>query len=379
MGPEKPVPGNDDVKLCLNKNVWIDKPSRKTMKAFVMMGIGEAGFVEKPIPQAGPNDAVIKTTAALVCTSDCHLVAGTIGERFNLTLGHEAVGVVYQIGEAVRGFSIGDRVAVNAITPCFQCHSCQRGNHSQCRGPLGGWKLSHLKDGVFAEYFHVNHAEANLAPIPAGVSDEAALYTTDMMSTGFKGVEEARIPIGGAVAIFAQGPVGLMATAGARLLGAGLIIAVDKRPNRLALSKYYGADITLNFTEVDPDEEILDLTGGIGVDASLEAIGSQMALDSCVRVTRPGGTIVNLGIHSDGETVDILESPAGMGIKDLTIRTVLCPGGKERMQRLLRLIEMKRIDPTRLTTHRFAFDELDTAFEMMRTKEDDIIKPLIMF
>ena len=239
--------------------------------------------------------------------------------------------------------------------------------------------MAHTKDGCFAEYFHVNNADANLTPIPDSVSDEAACYTTDMMSTGFKGVEEAQIPIGGSVAIFGQGPVGLMATAAARLLGAATIIAVDKRPNRLKLSKFFGADITLNFTEVDPDEEILDMTDGIGVDASLEAIGSQMALDSCVRVTRSGGNIVNLGIHSDGPTIDVLNTPRSVETKALTIRSILCPGGKERMQRLLKLIDMKRVDPTKLTTHSFKFHELNKAFEMMGTKDDDIIKPLIVF
>lgn len=349
------------------------------MKAFVMFGIGGVGFVEKPIPRPGPNDAIIKTTAALVCTSDCHVVAGTIGEIPGLTMGHEAVGVVHEIGEAVQTVKRGQRVAVNATTPCYSCHACQRGYTSQCNGLLGGWKMSHTKDGVFAEYFHVNSADANLAPIPDTVSDEAACYVSDMMSTGFKGIEEARIPLGGTVAIFAQGPVGLMATAAAHLLGAATIIAVDKRPNRLELSKYYGADIILNFTEVDPDDEILDLTEGIGVDASIEAIGSQMALDSCIRATRPGGTVVNLGMHSDGTSIDILNNPLDIKMKALTIRSVLCPGGKERMKRLLRLIEMGRVDPTQLTTHRFGFCDLENAFEMMRTKDDDIIKPLIVF
>ena len=351
----------------------------KTMKAFVMKRIGEVGFFEKPVPVAGPNDAVIKTTAGLVCTTDCHTVNGSIGERTDLTIGHEAAGTVCAIGKEVRSVKIGDRVAVNAITPCYRCHPCQRGDTSQCGGVLNGWKFSNIKDGTFAEYFHVNDADANLALIPDSVSDEEACYASDMMSTGFMGVEKARIPIGGTVAIFAQGPIGLMATAGARLLGAGLIIAVDKRPNRLKLSKWYGADIALNFTEVDPEEEIMDITDSIGVDACIEAIGSQMAFDSCIRVTRPGGNIVNLGIHSDGDFVDIPRTAWGMGMKEQTILSVLCPGGKERMLRMMRLIEMKRVDPTKLTTHRFHFDQLDVAFEMMAAKVDNIIKPLIQF
>ncbi len=349
------------------------------MNAFVMLAVGETGFVRKPLPQPGPNAAVIKTSVALVCTSDCHVVNGSVGKRFNLTLGHEATGVVHRIGMAVSSVKIGDRVAVNAITPCMCCHACQRGYSSQCGGQLGGWKLSHTQDGVFADYFLVDDADANLAPIPKGVSDEAACYTTDMMSTGFAGAEAAQIPLGGTVVIYGQGPVGLMATVGARLQGAGRIIAVDKRPNRLALSKSYGADIILDFTEVDPDEAIMDITQGVGVDAAIEAIGSQMAFDSCMRVARSGSTIVNIGIHSDGDAINILNSGWHRGLGEVTIRSILCPGGKERMLRLMRLIANRRVDPTYMTSHSFRFDQLDQAFELMATKEDDVIKPLICF
>lgn len=289
------------------------------------------------------------------------------------------MGIVYRRGSEVRAVSEGDRVAVNAITPCFRCAPCQQGATSHCGGLLGGWKLSHLKDGVFAEYFHVNDAEANLALVPDSISDEAACYATDMMPTGLRGAELADIPLGGAVAIFGQGPVGLMATAGARLRGAGLIIVVDKRPNRLELAKAFGADITLDFTAVDPDEEIMEITRGVGVDAALEAIGSQMAMDSCLQTTRPGGTIVNLGIHSDGDTIDLPNDAWGRGMSDKTIRSVLCPGGRENMKRMMRLIETGRIDPTKLTTHTFRFDQLEKAFGMMSKKADNIIKPLILF
>jgi isopropanol dehydrogenase (NADP+) len=349
------------------------------MNAFVMRAVGETGFMRKPIPRPGLNDAVVKTRVALVCTSDCHVVNGSIGKRFNLTLGHEATGVIHRLGEAVHSVRVGERVAVNAITPCYQCHHCQRGYPSQCGGLLGGWKLSHSRDGVFADYFLVNDADANLALIPDEISDEAACYATDMMSTGFAGAEAATIPLGGSVAIYGQGPVGLMATAGARLQGAGQVITVDKRANRLALSRFYGADTTIDFTEVDPDEAIMDLTRGVGVDAAIEAIGSQMALDSCVRVTRPGGVIVNIGIHSDGNAISILGSGCRTGVSAVTMRSILCPGGKERMARLLRLIANRRVDPTRMTTHTFGFDQLDRAFALMTTKEEEVIKPMIRF
>jgi threonine dehydrogenase-like Zn-dependent dehydrogenase len=351
----------------------------ETMQAFVMHGIGKVGFMEKPVPDPGPTDAIIKTTKALICTSDTHTVAGAIGERTDLTLGHEAVGVVAKVGSAVRGVQEGDRVAVNAITPCYTCMNCLRGYSSQCQQLLGGWKFANMKDGVFATYFHVNHAEANLAPIPEAVPDEVAVYTTDMMSTGFVGAEHANIPIGGTVAIFAQGPVGLMATVGARLLGAGLIIAVESVPQRQNLARHFGADVVIDFTQQDPVQAILDLTGGQGVDASIEALGAQATFAACIEVTRPGGTISNVGYHGHGEYVQIPRLAWGVGMSDHTIRTALCPGGKERMQRLLRLLEMGRVDPTPLTTHTYPFAELARAFHMMQAKEEGIIKPLLLF
>ncbi|MEO8328340.1 MAG: NAD(P)-dependent alcohol dehydrogenase, partial [Nitrospirota bacterium] len=339
------------------------------MKAFVMKRIGEVGVMEKPIPDPGPNDAIVKTTAALVCTSDIHTVAGSIGERGNLTLGHEAVGVVHKLGHAVKGFREGDRVVVNAITPCYLCENCLRGYTSQCTEMLGGWKFANVKDGNMAEYFHVNSAQANLAPIPASLTDEQALYCTDMMSTGFMGAEHANIPIGGSVAIFAQGPVGLMATVGAKLLGAGLIIAVETVPHRQELAKRFGADVVIDFKNQDPVTAILDLTDGLGVDAAIEALGLQVSFEGCIKATRPGGTISNIGYHGDGEFVEIPRAAWGVGMGDKTIRTGLCPGGAERMKRLMRLLVMGRVDPTPLTTHRFNFSEVEKAFSMMKTKE----------
>lgn len=349
------------------------------MKAFVMKSIGEVGFVEKPIPEPGHNEAVIKTTHALVCTSDVHTVHGAIGERENITLGHEAVGRVHALGSEIPHVDEGDLVAVNAITPCYKCTNCLRGYTSQCTETLGGWKFANVKDGIFAEYFHVNNAEANLAPIPEAVSAEAAVYTSDMMSTGFVGAEHADIPIGGTVAVFAQGPVGLMATKGARLQGAGFVIAVESVEKRKELAREYGADVVVDFTEVDPVEEIMRLTDNQGVDAAIEALGAQETFEACVKATRPGGTISNIGYHGEGEYVKIPRAEWGVGMSDQTIRTALCPGGKERMGRLMRLIERGRVDPTLMTTHTFPFDQVEEAFRMMETKEDGIIKPLILF
>lgn len=350
------------------------------MRAFVMKRIGEVEFTEKPRPtDPGPSGAIIEATRGLVCTSDTHTVKGAIGERENLTLGHEAVGIVDRLGSEVKSVKEGDRVAVNAITPCFHCDNCVRGYTSQCTEMLGGWKFANVKDGVFADYFHVNSAEANLAPIPASVPDEQAVYTCDMMSTGFAGAENADIPMGGTVAVFAQGPVGLMATVGARLQGAGLVIAVETVPKRKELAKHFGADEVVDFEQQDAVEAILELTNGQGVDSSIEALGGRATFEMCIRVTRPGGTISNVGYHGDGEYVKIPRQAWGAGMSDKTIRTALCPGGKVRMRRLLRLLETGRVDPIAMTTHKFAFEDVERAFHMMDTKEDGIIKPLIKF
>ncbi|HKY31105.1 MAG TPA: NAD(P)-dependent alcohol dehydrogenase [Candidatus Polarisedimenticolia bacterium] len=349
------------------------------MRAFVMKGLGKVGFMEKPIPEPGPNDAVIKTTKALVCTSDVHTLHGAIGERKDLTLGHEGVGVIARLGRAVAGFKEGDRVAVNAITPDFRCDNCQRGYTSQCRGALGGWKFSNTKDGVFADYFHVNDAAANLAPLPGDVSDDVAVYCCDMMSTGFMGAEHAGIPLGGSAAVFGVGPVGMMAVAGARLLGAGLVIAVERVPKRQELARRFGADVIVDFSKVDAAQEILRLTGGEGVDGAIESLGAQATFEACVKATRPGGTISVVGYFGEGEFVKIPRVEWGVGMADKTIRTGLCPGGRERMMRLIRMLQNRRVDPAPMTTHRFPFDQLERALEMMTTKEDGMIKPLISF
>jgi len=230
-----------------------------------------------------------------------------------------------------------------------------------------------------AEYFHVNEAQANLAPIPPGLPDEKAVYCADMLSTGFMGAEHANIPIGGTVAVFAQGPVGLMATAGAKLLGAARVIAVENVPKRQDLARRFGADEIVDFRKQDPVATILQLTGGEGVDSAIEALGSEATFSNCIRVTRPGGTISNVGYHGHGEVLPIPRLEWGVGMGDKTIRTGLCPGGAERMKRLMRLLLAGRIDPTPLTTHRFKFDQIEKAFRMMQTKEDGMLKPLITF
>ncbi|MFP3872122.1 MAG: NAD(P)-dependent alcohol dehydrogenase [Candidatus Natronoplasma sp.] len=349
------------------------------MKAFVMREIGEVDTIDKEKPKAGPNDAVIKPTKGLVCTSDVHTVKGAIGEKEDLTLGHEAVGIVEEIGEEVDMFEPGDRVAVGAITPDWGSDAAQTGHPSQSKQPLGGWKFANVKDGVFADYFHVNEADANMAHIPEGVSDEEATYVTDMMSTGFSGAEIANIPIGGTVAVFAQGPVGLMATKGAQLQGAGTIIAVESVEKRKKLAKKYGADEIVDFTEVNTVEKIMELTDGDGVDSAIEALGMNETFKQCIEVTKAGGTVSNIGYHGEGEYIQIPREGWGVGMSEITINNMLCPGGKVRLTRLLRLLDRGKVDPTHMTSHTFKFDDIEEAFYLMKTKEDGVIKPLIDF
>jgi threonine dehydrogenase-like Zn-dependent dehydrogenase len=349
------------------------------MKAFVMKEIGAVGFMEKPIPDPGPNDAIVQTRAALICTSDSHTVSGGVGPRTNLTLGHEAVGVVSEVGSAVEAFRPGDRVLVGAITPNWGDRASQAGHSSQSKAPLGGWKFSNTKDGIFAEYFHVNEADANMAKIPDSVPDEMAVYCADMLSTGFMGAENGNIPIGGTVAVLAQGPVGLMATAGARLQGAGLVIGVESVSRRKKLAREYGADVVVDFSTEDPVDRILELTDGQGVDTAVEALGADVTFQTAVKVTKPGGTISNTGYYGEGEYVRIPRVEWGVGMAEKTIATGLCPGGRLRMERLLRVLEAKRLDPTLMTTHRFRFDEMERAFEIADKKLEDVVKVLITF
>jgi isopropanol dehydrogenase (NADP+) len=352
----------------------------EVMKTFTMLEVGKTAIVEKPVPTPGPNEALVRTTAALICTSDVHTVRGALPVDNGRTLGHESVGVVAALGSAVSGFTEGQRVAVNAVTPCFQCSNCQKGFTSQCGGLLGGYKYTAQVDGNMAEYFLVPAAEANLAPIPEDLSDDAAVYACDMLSTGFMGAEHAQITLGDTVVVFAQGAVGLSATIGARLLGAGRIIAVESVPERIALSKQFGADHIVDFTQGDVVEQIMDITGGAGADAAIEALGLPATFEAGLACLKAGGTLSNVGYHGENPAPLQLDLMAfGLGMGDKTIRTGLCVGGSDRMRRIFTLMTTGKVDPTPMTTHSFAFDDVEHAFTLMENKEDHIIKPLITF
>ena len=345
----------------------------RTMKAVVFKGKDAIAVEEVPRPRAGFGEAVIRITATTICGTDVHIVRGEYPVRPGLILGHEPVGVIDELGGGLEGlYDVGQRVIVGAITPCGQCFYCLNDARSQCGGPLGGWRFGNTINGAWAEYLLVPDARANLAPIPAGLDDEDVLMCPDIFSTGLSGVESGNVRVGDSVAIFAQGPIGLCATVGARLRGAALIIGIDGSPERLEVSRRFGASVTLNINDGDPIPEIKRLTDGRGVDVAIEALGQQQTFENALKATRPGGTVSSLGVYS-GKLVAPYETiHAGLG--DQKIVTTLCPGGKERMRRLMAMIINRRVDLSPLVTHRFALDDIEEALDLFSHQRDRVLK-----
>ncbi len=344
------------------------------MKANVFRGPGKFGLEEKPMPRAGYGEAVVRVRLTTICGTDIHIVKGEYPVEPGLTIGHEAVGVIHELGPGLTGYEVGQRVLMGAITPCGQCEPCLGGHTSQCGGALGGWKFGNTIDGTQAQYVRVPNAQANLAPVPDGLSDEDVLLLSDIASTGFGAAESGGVRLGDTVAIFAQGPIGLCATLGARLMGASEIIAVDPDPKRLEMSKRFGASKTLQ-SSPDVAAKIHKLTGGRGVDIAIEALGLQETFENALRVLKPGGTLSSVGVYSGHLKIPLEGFAAGLG--DHTIVTTLCPGGKERMRRLMRLVEARRIDLTPLFTHAFPLEEISRAYDLFASHAEGVLKVAI--
>lgn len=346
------------------------------MKAATFVEPGRIVLEEKSIPRVGPRDALLRVTTTTICGTDVHILKGEYPVARGLTMGHEPVGVIEELGSAVSGYNIGQRVIAGAITPCGQCHACLDGNQAQCGGKaMGGWRLGNTIDGCQAEYVLIPEAAANLAPIPDGLTDEQVLMCPDIMSTGFGGAERGRIRIGDTVAVFAQGPIGLCATVGARLSGATWVFTVDGLNERLIVSRQLGADQTINFKKQDPVTAIMEATDGRGVDVAIEALGTQGTFESCLRVLRPGGVLSSLGVYSGKLTLPLDAFAAGLG--DYTVVTTLCPGGKERMRRLMNVLESGRADLRMLVTHRFTLDRIEDAYDLFANQRDGVLKVAI--
>jgi threonine dehydrogenase-like Zn-dependent dehydrogenase len=352
------------------------------MMAAAFIEPGRIALEDKPIPDVGANDALIRITTTTICGTDVHILKGEYPVAPGLTVGHEPVGIVQKLGRNVQGYEEGQRVIAGAICPSGYSNACLDGLHSQDGQsaphglkPLGGWRFGNTIDGSQAEYLLVPDAMANLAMVPEALTDEQVLMCPDIMSTGFAGAEAANIKIGDTVAVFAQGPIGLCATAGARLRGATTIIAVESVPERIQIAEHLGADVVVNFSKTNAVDEIMRLTQGRGVDAAIEALGRQSTFEACLKVLKPGGTLSSLGVYSDDLTIPLNAFHAGLG--DNKIVTSLCPGGKERMRRLMNVVASGRIDLKPLVTHRFSLERIVEAYDLFANQRDGVLKVAI--
>jgi threonine dehydrogenase-like Zn-dependent dehydrogenase len=352
------------------------------MRATIFVEPGRIVLGEKPVPDVGPLDALIRITTTTICGTDIHILKGEYPVRSGLTIGHEPVGVIEKLGSAVTGYQEGQRVIAGAITPSGTSNASLSGCHSQCGAgtkhgwkAIGGWRFGNTIDGAQADFLLVPDAMANLAPIPDGLTDEQVLMCPDILSTGFSGAQSGKVRIGDTVAVFAQGPIGLCATAGARLMGAARIIAVESVPARAEVSRTMGADEVVDFTREDPVAAIMKLTDGRGVDVAIEALGRQQTFEWALRVLRPGGTLSSLGVYSSDLIIPLDAFAAGLG--DNRIVTTLCPGGKERMRRLMAMVESGRVDTGALVTHRFSLDDIETAYDLFGHQRDGVLKVAI--
>jgi alcohol dehydrogenase len=317
-----------------------------------------------PVPTPGPAQALVKMRLSTICGSDIHIIdelpvpAGT-------PMGHEAVGEVADAGEGVVGFKQGDRVVASCLFGCGTCSRCQEGSLQVCERytPLN------LLFGCQGEYYLVQNPDLNMAKVPDDLDDEGALFATDIMSTGFAAIENAELRFGDSVAIFAQGPVGLCATAAARARGAGFIIAVESVPERVIAAKRLGADAI-----VDPAKAvdgIMTLTGGKGVDVSVEALGHQTTLENAARVTRFGGTLSSVGVYGAFPSVSI---PTDGTFLHRRIVTTLCPSGSERLRRMMDLVRFGKVDLRALLTHRTTLADTPEGYELFRARKEGVIK-----
>jgi alcohol dehydrogenase len=348
------------------------------MRACVKPANGKVEIVDLPVPEPGPGEIIVKTTMATVCGSDMHFLDEFPNEMLGalfvgsvlpqgLLMGHEGVGTVHAVGEGVTKFREGDRVMASCLVGCGKCRECMVVDHSVCTG--GGRVLF----GCQAEYYKVPFADVNGAKVPDGVSDEMALLATDILSTGFGAIERGEAGFGASVAIFAQGPVGLCATAGARARGCGMIIAVDALPERLEMSKRFGANVVINPKDEDPVAKIMTITGGKGVDVAVEAVGTQATFEACTKAVRRGGVVSSVGVYG---LTPMLSMPTFTAPSFLhrKVVTTLCPSGSARMEDMLSLIDNAKIDLHPLFTHRLTLDETPKAYDLFRSKAEGVLK-----
>ena len=330
------------------------------MKALVYHGPGQKAWEEVPDPVVeADTDAVVRVDAVTICGTDLHILKGDVPEvTRGRILGHEAVGTVTAVGPGVRRVKLGDRVLVSCITACGSCRFCREARYGQCTGG-GGWILGHLIDGTQAECVRVPFADTSTYPVPVGPADEDVLMLADILPTGYEvGVLNGRVSPGDVVAVVGAGPIGLSAISGSRLYSPSHVVAIDLADSRLDAAKGFGADVVVNSTREDPWEVVSQLTGGLGADVSMEAVGVPAAFELTARLARPGGHIANIGVHGEPATLH-LES---LWIRDVTITTGLVDTFSTPT--LMRLLTSGQVDASRFVTHHFALDHFMEAYEV---------------
>jgi alcohol dehydrogenase len=351
------------------------------MLSCVKTAMGKVEMADIPIPTPGPGEIVVKTTLATVCGSDIHFLDEIPTEILmflypslvrrlpslpGLPMGHEGVGTVHAVGEGVTRFQPGQRVIASFDIGCGKCLQCHTGDYTICTG--GGECLF----GTQSEYYAVPFADINATKVPDDVSNEQALLATDIMSTGFAAIERAEMKIGDSVAIFAQGPVGLCATAGARARGAGLVITVESVPERIEASKKFGANVVINPKEKDPAPEIISLTNGQGVDVAVEAVGLQVTFEQASRAVRRGGTISSVGVYG---ILPQLSMPTNApSFYNRKVVTTLGPSGFNRLNHLLDIVRYGKVDLSPLFTHRMKLSQAPEAYELFRERREGVLK-----
>ena len=347
------------------------------MRAFAYLGNGTAAWIETDRPKATGFDAVVRPLMVAPCTSDVHNVAINCLKP-NRILGHEGVGQIVEVGELVRDFKVGDVVAIPPVPPDWRTVPSQLGAHQHCSGLITGQKLSNSEDGLFAEFALIRDVDANCARIPDGVSLEAALMAADMLNTGLYGAELAEVQPGDTVVVMGIGPVGLMAVAGARLRGAGRIIAIGSRPHCVELARFFGATDIVYYKDGNVERQVHALTDKKGADCVICAGGGDDALGQAVAMARWGGTIGNVNYFTTYGDLLLNNVRYGFGMGNKTIRGGECPGGRARMEKLLNLLKYDRVDPTPLITHRFqGLDQVEDAFRLMAAKPPELVKTIV--
>ncbi|MFU0790196.1 MAG: zinc-dependent alcohol dehydrogenase family protein [Virgibacillus proomii] len=329
------------------------------MKALIYRGAGKKEWTEKEKPAIQEaTDVIVKITKTTICGTDLHILKGDVPAVENgRTLGHEGVGIVEEVGDSVKNFNVGDRVIISCITSCGTCDYCKKQMYSHCEN--GGWILGHLIDGTQAEYVRIPYGDTSLYHMPEGVEDEALVMLSDIVPTGFEiGVLKGKVKPGDTIAIVGAGPVGLSALLGAQFYSPSEIIMIDLDDNRLAVAKEFGATKTINSSDGNAIEKVMEYTNQVGVDVAMEAVGIPVTFDICQHIVAPGGHIANMGVH--GVKVDL--SLEKLWIHNITLTTGLVDTNSTPM--LLKTVKSGKIQPEKLVTHRFKLNEIMKAYEV---------------